>query len=92
MPANKKHLTRSPWQRLAKFIAGFVGGYCITQLLFMFILKFAAPTETLITLQYAGFAVWVTLFLVVYLVENGYKILALYALLCAVLYSLINLI
>ena len=54
------------------------------------ILKFAAPTETLITLQYAGFAVWVTLFLVVYLVENGYKILALYALLCAVLYSLIN--
>ena len=91
MPANKKHLTRSPWQRLSKFIAGFIGGYTITQLLGILALKIAPPTLTLITLLYAGFAVWVTLFLMVYLFENGYKILAIYTLVIAGLLGLIYL-
>ncbi|WP_442846273.1 hypothetical protein [Leeuwenhoekiella sp. H156] len=89
MPANKKHLTRSPWQRLSKFIAGFIGGYIITQLLFIVVLKIAAPTETLISLQYGGFAVWVSLFLVSYLFKNGYKILVVYTIIIAGLLGII---
>ena len=29
MPANKKYLTKSPWLRLSKILAGVVGGYAV---------------------------------------------------------------
>lgn len=33
MPANKKHLTKSPLHRFLKIISGLVGGYAITEAL-----------------------------------------------------------
>lgn len=88
MPANKKHLTQSPWQRLAKITAGFVGGYTVTQTLGMVLMLWWDFTNALITLQFGGFILWSVLLILAFLSKSGFKILGIYLLLTA-LFSLV---
>ncbi|MBE7641380.1 MULTISPECIES: hypothetical protein [Salegentibacter] len=82
MPANKKHFS-STWQRLLKITAGFIGGFILTQSFFMIFIQFFKNAASLITLQFAGFIVWVALMIIAFLAKNGFKIWGIYLLLSA---------
>ncbi|WP_345741547.1 hypothetical protein [Salegentibacter mishustinae] len=82
MPANKKYFS-SPWQRLLKITAGFIGGYILTQSFFMFFIQIYKDAGSLITLQFAGFILWAALLVIAFLAKNGFKIWGLYLLLTA---------
>ncbi|MDT7830447.1 hypothetical protein RQM65_17395 [Pricia sp. S334] len=70
MPANKKYLTQSPALRFAKISAGFVGGYMVTQALHMLLIKWWSTASAIITLQFAGFALWAILMILAFLSKN----------------------
>lgn len=91
MPANRKYLTKSPWQRFAKISAGFVGGYVVTQAFHMLLIQWWNPANALITLRFGGFALWVTLFILAFLAKNGWKIWGIYLLSTAIMAVLIYL-
>lgn len=82
MPANKKYFS-SPWQRLLKISAGFIGGYVLTQSFFILFIQVFENAGSIITLQFAGFILWVALMVLAFLVKNGFKIWALYLFLIA---------
>lgn len=79
MPANKKYLTTSGWQRFAKLSAGILGGYIISALLHMS-LALWIPThkKMLITSVFTLYLTWCTLIIVPFLFKNGWKTWALY--------------
>ncbi|WP_461533638.1 hypothetical protein [Sinomicrobium sp.] len=81
MPANKKYLTRSPWQRFAKITAGFIGGYIVTTTLHIALAFWLDHVNVIMTLRYAGFLLWAVLLIVAFLAKNGWKIWGLYLLL-----------
>lgn len=79
MPANKKHLTTSPLHRLLKIVTGFVGGYVITELLFMIFIKWIEDdSSALISLQFIGFMLWASLMIFAFIPKNGWITLAIY--------------
>ena len=82
MPANKKHLTQSAIQRAAKLTAGFIGGYLVTLSIHIVLLNWIDPTNLLITLQFAGFMLWCVLLLLAFMAKNGFKVWAIYLLIC----------
>lgn len=86
MPANKKYLTTSPWQKASKITAGLLGGYIISALINM-ILALVLPfhKEMLISSIFIHFIIWGTLMIVPYLFKNGFKVLGLYILIIIVL-------
>ena len=90
MPANTKYLTQSLWQRLAKIVAGFVGGFIISALLHMCFALWLPNNkkEILITSIYTVTIVWGVLLIIPYLFKNGWKVLALYLILSIILYTL----
>lgn len=88
MPANKKHLTKSGWQRFAKISAGFLGGYLVTVSFFMALAYWIDHREVLLTLRFGGFILWAGLLVVAFLGKNGWKTWGIYLLLTAV-FSLI---
>ncbi|MCM5661419.1 hypothetical protein [Galbibacter mesophilus] len=81
MPANKKYLTHSPWQRFAKISAAFLGSYLVTVSLHLAIAGWFAKANIVITMTYSGFIIWSVLMVVTFLVKNGWKIWGLYLLL-----------
>ncbi|QTE22612.1 hypothetical protein [Polaribacter cellanae] len=81
MPANKKHLTTSKWQRFLKFSAGFLGGYLVSMSLHMALAQWLNHVNVLITITFSGFILWVALFLLAFLAKNGWKVWGLYLLL-----------
>ena len=89
MPANRKHLTKSPWQRFAKISAGFVGGYLVTQAFHMLLMQWWNSANALITLRFGGFALWVTLLILAFLAKSGLKIWGIYLLMIAIMTALI---
>lgn len=91
MPANKKYLTKSPWQRLIKISAGFVGGYILTEAFHMALLQWWNTPNALITLRFFGFILWATLMIFAFMAKNGIKIWGVYLLATAVLALLIYL-
>lgn len=78
MPANKKHLTKSPLHRFLKIISGLVGGYAITEALFIALLPYWNPASTLITLRFGSFIVWATLLICAFIPKNGWKVWGIY--------------
>jgi hypothetical protein len=81
MPANKKYLTKSPWLRLAKILAGVAGGYAV-MLSFHLLLTRLFPQENVIaTSFFTGYILWAILLLVAFLVRNVWKVWAAYVLL-----------
>lgn len=81
MPANKKYLTKSPWQRFAKITAGFFGGYLVTTTLFMAVSYGIDYSAVLLTLRFGGFILWAALLVLAFLAKNGWKVWAIYLLL-----------
>ncbi|SHI53813.1 hypothetical protein SAMN04487911_10322 [Arenibacter nanhaiticus] len=91
MPANRKHLTKSPWQRFAKISAGFIGGYLVTQTFHMLLIQWWNPVNAIITLQFVGFALWLALLILAFLAKNGWKTWCIYLLLTFIMGILIYL-
>ncbi len=78
MPANKKYLTKSPWYRLLKITAGFIGGYIITQAFFMLLINLWNPSKAMVTLLFGGFILWVSLMVLAFLAKNPFKLWGIY--------------
>jgi hypothetical protein len=89
MPANKKHLS-SPIQRFIKITAGFIGGYLVTEIFHMFLVVWWNVPNAIMTIRFAGFILWVTLFIIAFLAKNGLKIWAIYVLISIVFIGLIH--
>ncbi|MEQ8473031.1 MAG: hypothetical protein RIC35_17685 [Marinoscillum sp.] len=71
MPANSKHLS-GPVQRAAKISAGFLGGYFVTNSLFMTLSLWLDQASTMVTLIFGGFIVWAGLMVCAFLFKNGW--------------------
>lgn len=78
MPANKKHLTASPWQRLLKVTAAFVGGYMVAMSFHLLLMTFLDKTVLFITMKFSVYILWSVLMVVAFLAKNGWKIWGLY--------------
>ncbi|GAB3364196.1 hypothetical protein GCM10027566_33430 [Arachidicoccus ginsenosidivorans] len=78
MPANKKHLTASPWQRLLKVTAAFVGGYMVTMSLHLFLMVFVDKATIFITMKFSVYILWAVLMIVAFLSRSGWKIWVVY--------------
>lgn len=78
MPANKKHLTQSLHQRIAKISAAILGGYLVTMSLHMALALWFDSTTVLITATFTGFILWAVLMVVAFLGRNGWKTWAIY--------------
>ncbi|MBT1707257.1 hypothetical protein KK062_03445 [Fulvivirgaceae bacterium PWU5] len=81
MPANKKYLTKSPWLRLAKILAGVVGGYTVMFSFHMLLTKLFPSENVIVTSFFTGYILWAILLLVAFLVRNVWKVWAAYAIL-----------
>lgn len=87
MPANPKYLTTSPWQRVLKITAGFIGGYLLTTALHQFLMLFLTKKNVYVTMHFTAYIVWAVLMLVAFLAKSGWKIWGWYLLASAVLFS-----
>ncbi|MCD9016658.1 hypothetical protein [Parachryseolinea silvisoli] len=81
MPANKKYLTKSPWLRLAKILAGVVGGYTVMFSFHMLLTKLFPKENVIATSFFTGYILWAILLLVAFLVRNVWKVWAAYVIL-----------
>ncbi|WP_420583377.1 hypothetical protein [Reichenbachiella sp.] len=84
MPANKKHLTKSLHQRIAKISAAILGGYLVTMSLHLALAQWLDRSTVLITATFTGFILWAALMVVAFLGKNGWKTWGVYLLLTAV--------
>lgn len=91
MPANKKYLSTSPFQRFAKISAGLLGGYMVTVSLFLALSLWINHVNVLMTLLYGGFIFWAFLFVFAFLMKNGWKVWAIYLVITLVCCGLIYL-
>ncbi|MGJ1268045.1 hypothetical protein ACR78F_06640 [Sphingobacterium spiritivorum] len=74
MPANKKYLTKSPWLRLSKILAGFAGGY-VVMLSFHLCLMYIFPQENVIITSFiTGYILWAFLLLWAFVADNIWKV------------------
>lgn len=78
MPANKKHLTASPWQRLLKITAAFIGGYMVTMSLHLLLMTFLDKSTIFMTMKFSVYILWCVLMIVAFLSTNGWKIWGIY--------------
>lgn len=89
MPANKKYLTKSPWLRLAKILAGVIGGYTVMFSFHLSLTKLFPQENVIATSFFTGYILWAILLLFAFLAKNIWKIWAAYAfltLLCSLLF------
>ncbi|MCF0069310.1 hypothetical protein LZD49_02430 [Dyadobacter sp. CY261] len=84
MPANKKYLTKSPWLRLSKILAGMVGGYAVTMSLHLFFTAFLPQENVIITAYFTGYILWAFLLLYAFIAQNVWRVWGLYILLTIV--------
>ncbi|CAM3982781.1 hypothetical protein SAMN06265348_104379 [Pedobacter westerhofensis] len=83
MPANKKYLTKSPFQKFLKITAGFLGGYCV-MISFHYLLGYIfEPKNVIITAAFTGYTLWAILMLLAFLSKSAWKIWLYYILLTA---------
>jgi hypothetical protein len=81
MPANKKYLTRSPWLRLSKILAGTLGGY-VVMLSFHLVLTLFLPTEVVVITGFiTGYLLWALLLLWAFVAQNVWRVWLMYLLL-----------
>jgi hypothetical protein len=74
MPANKKYLTQSPFQKFLKITAGFIGGYTV-MITFHHLLGYIfEPKNVIITAAFTGYLLWAVLLLLAFLAKSGWKI------------------
>lgn len=87
MPANKKYLTKSPWLRLSKILAGAIGGYTVMFSFHMLLTKVFPQENVIATSFFTGYLLWAVLLLFAFLAKNVWKVWATYILL-TVLFSI----
>ncbi|QRR01295.1 hypothetical protein [Dyadobacter sandarakinus] len=87
MPANKKYLTRSPWLRLSKILAGTVGGYAVMMSLHLFCTTFLPKENVIVTAFVTGYVLWAFLLLYAFIARNVWRVWGIYILL-TILFSL----
>lgn len=78
MPANKKYLTKSPWLRLSKILAGVVGGYAVMFSFHLLLTKVFPKEQVIATSFFTGYILWVILLLVAFLIQNVWKVWCIY--------------
>jgi len=79
MPANRKYLTYSGWQRFAKLSSGILGGYLIAALFHMALALWLPDHKmVLITSAYGIFIIWGMLMILPFLSKNGWKVWFIY--------------
>lgn len=78
MPANKKYLTKSPWIRLLKILAGSIGGYLVAFSFHMCLCHILPQKEVIITSFITGYILWACLLLYAFIAENVWKTWLLY--------------
>lgn len=81
MPANKKHLTRSPITRILKIAVGFFGGYAVSVSFHLLLARFFDPGDVLITAYFSCIILWAVLLLVAFLIEKVWKTWLIYVVL-----------
>ncbi|KUG09163.1 hypothetical protein [Solirubrum puertoriconensis] len=74
MPANKKYLTKSPWLRFSKIMAGTVGGYAVTMSLHLLLAKIFPRENVVATAFFTGYLLWVLLLLWAFLAKNTWQV------------------
>lgn len=74
MPANKKYLNTSGWQKFAKISAGFLGGYMVSMTLHLAIAAWLDRANVIITMTFSGFVLWMVLMILAFLGKNGWKV------------------
>jgi len=87
MPANKKYLTKSPWLRLSKILAGTIGGYTVMFSFHMLLTKVFPQENVIATSFFTGYLLWAILLLLAFLAKNVWKVWAAYLIL-TVLFSI----
>lgn len=83
MPANKKYLNTSGWQRFAKISAGFLGGYMVSMSLHLALAVWFNPVNVIITMTFSGFLLWMLLMVLAFLGKNGWMVWLYYLLMTA---------
>jgi len=78
MPANKKYLTRSPWIRLCKILAGVVGGYAVMFSFHMLLTRIFPQEHVIATSFFTGYVLWAILLLMAFLAKNVWKVWGVY--------------
>lgn len=79
MPANKKYLTRSPWIRLSKILAGVIGGYTVMFSFHLLLTILFSEKFVIATSFFTGYILWAILLLAAFLIQNHWKVWGLYA-------------
>lgn len=87
MPANKKHLTQSPLQRILKITAAILGGYIVTLSLQLLLVHYLSKKDVLITMKFMCYIIWVGLMIIAFLSKNGWKTWGWYLLISLLLLS-----
>lgn len=87
MPANKKHLTKSPWLRLAKILTGVIGGYAVMFTFHLLLSKVFPPQNVVVTSFLTGYILWAILLMLAFLEKSVFKIFSVYLLLTMVFTS-----
>lgn len=80
MPANRKYLTTSKWQRFAKISAAILGGYLVSATFHIALASWFNHVTVIITSTYSAFIVWATLMIFAFLAKNGWRIWGIYIL------------
>lgn len=72
MPANRKYLMTSGWNKTSKFLAAFLGGLTVITSVVMALSSWLNPQVVVITAIYAGFILWILLMLLVYWIRKAW--------------------
>lgn len=78
MPANKKYLTKSPWLRFSKIMAGTVGGYLVTMSLHLLLTTIFPRENVVVTAFFTGYILWACLLLWAFVARSVWKVWATY--------------
>lgn len=84
MPANKKYLTRSPWLRLSKILAGTAGGYFVMLSFHLLLTSFFPKEGVIATAFFTGYLLWAFLLLYAFIAQNVWRVWGIYILLTVV--------
>lgn len=78
MPAKKKYLTKSPWVRTSKILAGTVGGYTVMFSLHLLLCRLFPRQDVIVTSFFTGYILWAVLLLLAFLAQSHWKVWATY--------------
>ena len=80
MPANKKYLTQSTGQRIAKVTAAILGGLVVSVMFHLALASWFNHITVIITSTFSAFVLWAVLMVIAFLGKNGWKTWGIYLL------------